>query len=361
MGKPRLPFFYRIFPAFLLAAASAGAFAEDVDWAKRVEDARALEAAGKPAEALEAWKAIVLDLPAERAIEFRTAMDSAHAFLQSAGKYQEMEGLFRSASERRPADIIAASYLAMTLQLRSKFPEAEAVYRRITPAGGVTAAWASFNLGLILLREPAREMEAVDAFLASLRGNPTPAAADQADRIALIRVARRCFDDARRIWASIAETEGLEPAKRARALLMIEMIEYQQGRLDEAEALIRRAMEFSPGDPELPNNLALVLLSRGDEKGALEATGRALALDPAFADSLEVLGTFYFKRKQPEKAMEYYRRGHASAVAGLKKTTAAFEEGKRSKAPDLAQREYDWNRARYRLFRFETHLRGLAK
>lgn len=361
MGRRPFPFILGILPALWIAATAAGLLAEDVDGAKRVQDAQALEAAGKAAEAVQAWKAIVLELPPERAYEFRAAMDRAWALLYAAGKYQELEDLFRTAVERRPADEVSKSYLALILQTRGNLAQAEPLYRELAKTGGPSGAWASLNLGVLRLQDPARRAEAADAFLAAVRGDPQlAAAADQADRIALEWNLRRRFDDCRRVWRALAEVEGLDPARRARAFLYLEMLEYQQGRLDEAEALARRALDLSPNDPEMVNNLALVLLAKNDEKGTLEALDRALALDPGFADSLEVLGTYHLKRRQPDRALEFFRRGHASAVAALRRAKADFEEAKKAGGAALAEPEA-LTKARYRVFRLESFLQGLAK
>jgi tetratricopeptide (TPR) repeat protein len=79
-------------------------------------------------------------------------------------------------------------------------------------------------------------------------------------------------------------------------------------RLDEAEALIKRALEQKPNDGFILDSLGWVYYKKGEYKKALEAMLKSvehISDDPTI---LEHLGDVYQKMQQPQKALEYYRQ-----------------------------------------------------
>ena len=63
------------------------------------------------------------------------------------------------------------------------------------------------------------------------------------------------------------------------------VLAHQQGRLDEAVALIERSLALSPDAADWHSNLAIIQLARGRADEALAALRRAIAIDPGHANA----------------------------------------------------------------------------
>ena len=86
---------------------------------------------------------------------------------------------------------------------------------------------------------------------------------------------------AHELYRRVLETAPDHPV----ALHFAGVLAQQQGRLDDAVALIERSLKLKPGQADWHSNLAIVQLSRGDAAQALAALGRAIDLDPAHANA----------------------------------------------------------------------------
>jgi SAM-dependent methyltransferase len=81
-------------------------------------------------------------------------------------------------------------------------------------------------------------------------------------------------------------------------------IRFQQGNLEEALALLKRAT-ISPGaTAEHHNNLGCALFKLGEKDAAIAAFERALALNPGYAAALANLGAIYREGSKPGKAVD---------------------------------------------------------
>jgi putative PEP-CTERM system TPR-repeat lipoprotein len=90
------------------------------------------------------------------------------------------------------------------------------------------------------------------------------------------------------------------------------------GMLDKAKALAGAEVERRPKEPEPLLWLASVLGMTGDEKAALEQTGRSLDLQPDYYPALLALGR---TANSPERAKEYQARLQKAVDAGTKNPT----------------------------------------
>jgi Flp pilus assembly protein TadD len=87
----------------------------------------------------------------------------------------------------------------------------------------------------------------------------------------------------------------------------------EQGvRLEEAERLVRRALELKPRSGHLLDSLGWVLFRRGDHRRAVELLEQADALSGPDATILEHLGDAYRAAARESEAAQAYRRGLAS-------------------------------------------------
>ena len=130
-----------------------------------------------------------------------------------------------------------------------------------------------------------RDAEAVAAFEAALAADPS--LADVRRRIEVLR-----FRSAQEL------VEGARAAAR-------------EGRLEDARAAYRRAIEGSPGSGFLHRELALVERRWGDSRTALAELRRALEIDPHDAEALVQMGEIFEQRLDYAGAEAAYREAYA--------------------------------------------------
>jgi Flp pilus assembly protein TadD len=99
----------------------------------------------------------------------------------------------------------------------------------------------------------------------------------------------------------------------AEALNFVAYAWAEQGeRLDDAERLVRRALELKPRSGHILDSLGWVLFRRGDPRRAVEVLEQAEALAGPDATILEHLGDAYRETARPAEAAQAYRRALAS-------------------------------------------------
>jgi predicted TPR repeat methyltransferase len=85
------------------------------------------------------------------------------------------------------------------------------------------------------------------------------------------------------------------------------VLAHQEGRSDDAVALIRRSLELEPNRADWLSNLAIVLRDRLDLDEAVAACRGAIALDPNHANALNNLGVLLRAQDKPVEAEAAYR------------------------------------------------------
>ena len=78
--------------------------------------------------------------------------------------------------------------------------------------------------------------------------------------------------------------------------------------LDEAEKLIKEALNYKPDDGYITDSLGWVYYKKGLYEKAVEMLERAVKLVPNDPIILEHLGDAYLKINDSKKALEYYNR-----------------------------------------------------
>jgi len=333
-----------------------------------IRAAEGLEAAGKTAEAVEAWKQVAIRATREQAVEGHRAAGRILALLKPAGRFEELEVAVRDVLQAHTGEAWALGYLAIVQQERGKTAEAVETFGKIVALAGPESGWASHNIGLILERDPGKKLEAADAFVNAVRLAPDMKSAwagqalFKAEYIAweMVDFYKRS-DAARGIWEALRALPQLEPAQRGYVCLRIAVEDYQQARFPEAEALLKKAMELDPANAEYVSNLGLVYLSWGLPEKARDTWLRALEVDPAYADAVENLAIWHMKRGDGLKAAEYFSRGLELAVKALLKAAEALAAASGSDSTRVKNLTEAWNLARLRVFRFETYLRKSVK
>ena len=87
----------------------------------------------------------------------------------------------------------------------------------------------------------------------------------------------------------------------------------QQGRLEQAEAILRKAIAARPGNAHAQHQLALLKAETGAFAEAHYLATAALEADPAFAPAYTLLGRVQLETGSPEAALESYARALAIA------------------------------------------------
>ncbi|MFZ5568813.1 MAG: tetratricopeptide repeat protein [Thermodesulfobacteriota bacterium] len=95
-------------------------------------------------------------------------------------------------------------------------------------------------------------------------------------------------------------------------------------KLDQAENLIRKALELLPDDGYITDSLGWLYFKRGEYEKAVEILRKAADLVPDDPIILEHLGDAYLKTENPEKALKSYQQ----ALSSSKKKDAAKLETK---------------------------------
>ena len=109
------------------------------------------------------------------------------------------------------------------------------------------------------------------------------------------------------------------------------------GKLDRGIEELRQALVLDPLSPLFSRWLGRYLLFSGDHAGAIEQSRRTLELEGSYFHAFLDTGSAYLGMGQPEKALEWYRRGQSlpssvrSYDAHLVRALAALSQ------PDEAQ------------------------
>ena len=92
-----------------------------------------------------------------------------------------------------------------------------------------------------------------------------------------------------------------------RALHYAGVLAHQQGRNDDAVALVERSLALAPDQADCYSNLGIILQSDGRLERAIDAYRRAIALDPAHANAHSNLGVLLRATGKPAEAEAEYR------------------------------------------------------
>lgn len=134
------------------------------------------------------------------------------------------------------------------------------------------------------------------------------------------------------------------------------------GLLGEGIAEIRKALSLDPLDPQYIRWLARYLLYAGDYSGAIAQGQNLIELGEDFFLAYLDLGSAYLAQGEPEKALDWYRRGQAlessvrSYDAFIVRALAALD--RRDEAEEILVRMEEESRQRY--VRAETLAMGYA-
>lgn len=125
---------------------------------------------------------------------------------------------------------------------------------------------------------------------------------------------------------------------------------FSVGRLEEAAAAFRKALDLSPGNADAHFNLACVLARRGDEVGRAVHLLRSLEADPGQAQAYAHLGEALFRLGDPYGAREAWRRALRldPSCPGVEENVKALEDMLAAEGTPVDLHEHSWFRRRLR-------------
>jgi Flp pilus assembly protein TadD len=290
-----------------LAAARAGVEDAGPDARLRFAEGLALQALRRWNESADALAAVGPD-SGELFVSARAALAEA---LSRTGRHAEAERVLEAALKGSPDDVRLLTTRASVLDRAGRGREAIALLgkavsdrERISAGEDLPDLYAALAESLVRAGRP-------DEAIAALRG---ALAARPADAVLLYALGST-YESAGRRDAAIAQMRALlaiDP-DHAEALNFVGYTYAEQGvRLDEAERLVRRALELKPRSGHVLDSLGWVLLRRGDLRRAVEALEQADALAGPDATILEHLGDAYRAASRPGDAARAYTRALAN-------------------------------------------------
>ena len=113
----------------------------------------------------------------------------------------------------------------------------------------------------------------------------------------------------RRVSAPAAEPASNNDAFEA--TLATAMRFHREGKLGEAEAIYRQALEAKPDRSDLLHHLGLIAYQRGDSAAAVDLIGKAIARDPNHANPHANLGMALAHLGKLDAAVAAYRKAIA--------------------------------------------------
>jgi predicted TPR repeat methyltransferase len=126
---------------------------------------------------------------------------------------------------------------------------------------------------------------------------------DEALAVAILLQKNEDYAAAHEVYRRVLEAAPEHP----RALHYAGLLAHQQGRNDEALALIERGLVLQPNEADWHSNLGIVLQSAARLDEAIDAYRSAIAIDPSHANAHNNLGVLLRARGEPAEAEAAYR------------------------------------------------------
>jgi len=295
-----------------LAAARAGIEEAGADPRLRFAEGLALQELRRWAESAEALAAVKAEA-GEIFVSARVALAEA---LSRAGRHGEAERALEAPLAAIPDDVRLVTARANVLERAGRSRDAVALLRRVLAEREKSEAGEDLSdLHAALAESLVRAGRADDA-VAALR---TAVASRPGDEVLLYALGS-AYESAGRRDAAVAQMRALLALNpdHAEALNFVGYSFAEQGvRLEEAETLLRRALELRPRSGHLLDSLGWVLFRRGDLRHAVECLEQADALSGPDATILEHLGDAYRAAARPADAARAYSRALGSVADEL--------------------------------------------
>lgn len=274
--------------------------------------------------------------------------------LMRRGRYAEAEARFRESARLAPAYALASTNLGIVLAAQGKDDEARNAFDaavRIAPASDAPYYWrgrfhakrgerdaaiADFAQAARTSAAPFREWVALAELLEQAgRADEAAAYAARASAVDAAGVARERAEFRATVLAPArppAQAAGAAPAPDPQAVaIMNDGVELMRvGRLVDAEARFRRALEMAPAYDLAMTNLGIVLAAQGRTGDAHAAHDRAVQLGATSESPYYWRGRFFVERGDLERANADFAAAVARAPRSLRDLAAQAETLSRS-------------------------------
>lgn len=127
---------------------------------------------------------------------------------------------------------------------------------------------------------------------------------DEAVALAILLQKNEQLVEAREVYRRALEIAPRHPD----ALHYAGVLAHQQGRSDEAVALIEKSLALAPDRADCYSNLGIIFQSTGKLEQAIDCYERAIAIDPGHANAHSNLGVLLRATGKPSEAEAAYRR-----------------------------------------------------
>lgn len=243
-----------------------------------------------------------------RAIELNPAEAAPYHNLgtlhrETRGDLDAAERWFRQALERAPEDGESLGGLGLVASARGDLAEAERLLRQAVERTSDSSALHN-NLGEVL-RQRGRPDEAEPFYKKALELDPDNAA--PYGNLGILQAERKQFAEAEKTFRALLDRSSGNA--RLPTLVNLATVCGEQGKLDEAENLFRRALELAPDHPRVSNSLAAFLADHRlklDE--ALVLATRAVEAGPDDPQFLDTLGWVQAQRGDLDAAESTLKR-----------------------------------------------------
>jgi len=126
---------------------------------------------------------------------------------------------------------------------------------------------------------------------------------DEAVTLAILLQKNEQFAEAEELYRRVLEAAPNHP----QALHFAGVLAHQQGRHDQALALVEKSLTLEPDRADSYNNLGIILQSAGKFEEAIEAYQRAISIDSGHANAYSNLGVLLRATGKPSDAEAAYR------------------------------------------------------
>ncbi len=238
-------------------------------------------------------------VPALSEVHFESRMRRA-ASLSLAGEHGQAVALFRRVSSEQPENVTVYPPWARALERAGSVREAEKLLR--TAVG----KWKSAGLYDALAQNLQRQGRAREA--ASLLETARTRWPEDKGLVFTLANAWERLGEPQRAIALMREVLAAEPDEPSALNFIGYVLADHNLELDEAERLVRRALELRPDSGAFLDSLGWVHYRKGETQKAVEVLERAAALEPNEPVILEHLGDAYLQANRLQDAAQAYRR-----------------------------------------------------
>jgi len=241
-----------------------------------------------------------------------TAVTLKSDFLRSTGRREEALAAVRDARKRFPDDVRLLRVEAQTLAELGRADEALGLLR--PRLKGDAGDYEEYIFMSSLLISAGRGSDAVEAARKALQLAPADEPGQALNAMLMLSSAQERAGDAKGSEATLRQILAKDP-NNATALNNLGYFLSERGeRLDEARAMIERAVRAEPANPSFLDSLGWVNFKLGKLAEAERYLSDAARRNPSSAAIQEHLGDLFQKLGQQAKAQAYWRRALSLAT-----------------------------------------------